>query len=541
MTMDHVNALKAWRLERSRDLDVPAYKILTNKTIDHIADATPRTIAELQAVKGVGPYTLDQYGDDILRIFGTSPEESRASQARVTAPILALTDQQLNASKSIGDGANVFLTGPGGTGKSAVVASIVEREAGRGRKVQVCAMTGCASVQLYGCKARTLHAWAGLGRSPGIGAEDPIVDTIAADPYKSKNWREVDLLVVDEVSMLSKDMFDTIDEIGKTVRRNAEEPFGGIQLLFCGDFYQLPPVGRTEGSRAFCFESSAWAKTFDVQVVLEKVFRQGNARYAKILNQVRCGRISKRSVAVLESRVGKAPPQDDVEPTLLSPRRHVVERINKERLGKLEASTQVSFAMRKVIEGRASRYSSGSIEYEIKQLMSSMRADAKLELREGAQVMCVANIPEGEGAYPIPLVNGSRGTVTGFSSAGAPVVDFGGNRLELRAHKWESDRMPGVSIHQIPLTLAWAITIHKSQGATLDSALIDAGAGIFECGQTYVALSRVRDLEGLYLTSFDVARIAVSRKVQEFYASIGSKPGKLKSAVAPKETSADER
>ena len=525
--MDHVDALKAWRLARSRALELPAYKILTNKTIQHIADASPRSIVELQAVKGVGPYTLEQYGSEILGIFGEQPEAEPVS----INPPLTLTDQQLRAKSAIGEGANVFLTGPGGTGKSAIVASIVERETARGRKVQVCAMTGCASVQLHGCKARTLHAWAGIGRSAGQGADDPIVDTIAADPYKSKNWKEVDLLVIDEVSMLSKDMFDTIDEIGKTVRRKADVPFGGIQLLFCGDFYQLPPVGRSEGGRAFCFESPAWSSTFDVQIVLDKVFRQGNARYAKILNQVRCGRISRRSVSVLKSRVGAIPPQDAVEPTLLSPRRHVVERVNKERLGKLDEATQVTFAVRRVVEGRASRYSRPSIDYEVQQLMAAMRADANLELREGAQVMCVANMPEGEGGYPIPLVNGSRGVVVGFSPSGSPLVDFGGRRLEMRAHKWESDRMPGVSILQIPLTLAWAITIHKSQGATLDSALIDAGSGIFECGQTYVALSRVRDLNGLYLTSFDVGRISVSKKVQDFYASIGTKSRPRSQAV----------
>ena len=522
--MAEEEVLKAWRRRQARALDVPAYRILTNKTIEQIANCKPQTMDQLGSVKGIGPYTLDTYGREILDILGVTPEESTPPQLLPCKEPISLTNQQLRASTAIADGENVFLTGPGGTGKSAVVSSIVEREISRGKKVQVCAMTGCASVQLYGCKARTLHAWAGLGRSSGLGDTDPIIDIIAADPYKSKNWKEVDLLVVDEVSMLSKDMFDTIDEIAKTVRDNGREPFGGIQLLFCGDFYQLPPVGDTPGSRAFCFESKAWSKTFDVQVVLDKIFRQADARYTKILNQVRCGRISKRSIAVLRSRVGKLPPSEAVEPTLLSPKRHVVERVNKERLEKLSASTQASFAVRELVEGRASRYSAASIKYEMKQLMASMRADAKLELREGAQVMCVANIPEGEGGYPIHLVNGSRGIVVGFSSSsGAPIVNFAGHCIELRAHKWESDRMEGVSILQIPLTLAWAITIHKSQGATLESALIDAGEEIFECGQTYVALSRVRDLDGLYLTSFDVSRIAVNRKVREYYASIDSK------------------
>jgi ATP-dependent DNA helicase PIF1 len=168
------------------------------------------------------------------------------------------------------------------------------------------------------------------------------------------------------------------------------------------------------------------------------------------------------------------------------------------------------------------QFTKEQIQTELLYLKANLRCDEVVKLKVGAQVMCIVNIELDNGQT---LCNGSQGIITKLSEQGLPVVKFsnGSSSLEtvMSYHVWPSENIPGIGVSQLPLILAWALTIHKAQGATLDIAEIDAGSGIFECGQTYVALSRVKSLEGLYLTSFDASKIKVSRKVQEFYLSLG--------------------
>jgi ATP-dependent DNA helicase PIF1 len=169
-------------------------------------------------------------------------------------------------------------------------------------------------------------------------------------------------------------------------------------------------------------------------------------------------------------------------------------------------------------------FSREQIQTELLYLKGNLRCDEVVKLKIGSQVMCIVNIELDNGQT---LCNGSQGIITRLSEQGLPIVKFGysnGSSLEtvMGYHIWPSENIPGIGVSQLPLILAWALTIHKSQGATLDIAEIDAGSGIFECGQTYVALSRVKSLEGLYLTSFDASKIKVNRKVQEFYTSLSA-------------------
>ena len=185
---------------------------------------------------------------------------------------------------------NVFVTGPGGAGKSALIRKIWVHATNAGKKIQVCALTGCAAVLLQ-CKAKTIHSFAGVGL--GTGEPSVLIQKIMKTHYKRNAWREVEVLIIDEVSMLSKRLFELLDIIGRAVRRN-NAPFGGIQLIFSGDFYQLPPISDNNDPPEFCFESEQWFTTFpsNAHIQLVKIFRQTDETYTTILNQIREGRIN---------------------------------------------------------------------------------------------------------------------------------------------------------------------------------------------------------------------------------------------------------
>ncbi len=213
--------------------------------------------------------------------------------------------------------------------------------------------------------------------------------------------------------------------------------------------------------------------------------------------------------------------------TKLFPTRQKVDLLNRTRMEELNASDERVFQMklRTDLDSRKSRqFTAKDIEYELEHISKNLICNQELKLKIGAQVMCIVNIAsekDKDKEKEIEICNGSQGLVTGFcSTTGCPVVKYN-NGLEqvMTKHTWTSERIPGVGVQQVPLILAWALTIHKSQGATLDAAEIDVGSGIFECGQTYVALSRVKSLEGLYLTSYDVTKIKINRKVKDFYSS----------------------
>ena len=215
-------------------------------------------------------------------------------------------------------------------------------------------------------------------------------------------------------------------------------------------------------------------------------------------------------------------------PTILYPTRKKVDSINTTSLNKLEGNyrcfdykycTQQDLTLSKEQLSMASLWSNDQIEHEKKYMSENINFDNQVKLKVGAQVMCIANIDlEGEN----PICNGSRGIIKDFDSNGYPIVLFkNGSERKIGYHIWQSELIPSIGVKQIPLILAWAITIHKSQGASLDLAEIDIGNQIFECGQTYVALSRVTSLDGLYLKSFNPSKIMINRKVIEFYETLG--------------------
>jgi len=331
--------------------------------------------------------------------------------------------------------------------------------------------------------------------------------------------------------MLSLKLFDMLNEIGKAIRVNPR-PFGGIQLIFSGDFYQLPPVGDKDDidTQRFCFESNNWNTVFhnNNQIELKKIFRQTDDIYSTILNQIREGKIKKRSNDLLLQYVGRERDKKLVaEPTKLFPTKNKVEQININRMSALQTEEK-EFKIRYIKDLEMSnneketrrQFSEQDIQIELDFLAGNLMCEKEMKLKMGAQVMCIINIKSDQG--DILICNGSQGIIIEFcNTTGCPKVKYNnGIEMVMTRHIWSSDKIPGIGISQIPLILSWALTIHKSQGATLDAAEIDVGSGIFECGQTYVALSRVKSLDGLYLTSFDATRIRINKKVKEYYEAV---------------------
>jgi len=428
---------------------------------------------------------------------------------------------------------NIFITGPGGCGKSHIIKGIVNHAKINNKKIKVCAMTGCAAV-LLNCGAKTLHSWAGIGL--GKGDHNEIITNILMNGYKKRNWLSTDILIVDEVSMMSKHLFELLDSIGKRVRR-CDKPFGGIQVIFSGDFYQLPPVGdrgNIETSK-FCFESERWENTFEYQILLDKIFRQTNTAYIDVLHQVREGNLYKTGLNLLKTRVIKDDADvcndgrgsvNEIRPVILHPTKKHVNEINNRKMKALDTETilykyQVEETPENLEKNKdkdgyfkplnKAKPSKKQLEQEVKYMINNSLFEAELELKIGSQVMCIANID-----MDANICNGSTGVITEFRN-GIPFVKLNsGTEYLFMPHVWNSENY-AISIKQIPLVLAWAITIHKSQGASLDKAQMNLGSTVFTYGQSYVALSRVRSLEGLYLTSFNPQKIKANPKVKEFY------------------------
>jgi ATP-dependent DNA helicase PIF1 len=425
---------------------------------------------------------------------------------------MQLSSEQQIAFDKFQQGKNLFITGPGGSGKSALVKLFYGTEP----NIQITALTGCAAI-LLGCQAKTIHSWAGIGL--GTDSIENIILKIKRNPHKRSQWRDIKTLVIDEISMMSQKLFELIHEIGKYFKKSTR-PFGGIQIIALGDFYQLPPVSKDE-EVSFCFESIVWRETFslDCHIKLIHIFRQSDEIYATILNQIREGKIKKKSYNILLSCVGKEIPADIlIQPTKIFPIRHKVDSINMREMAKLTGPEMLFKTKFEYIPTAGQHYLTEEIDAEFKYIEKNLMCEQELMLKCGSQVMCIVNMELPDGSV---LCNGSQGVVTGFGGPWrSPIVKFNHCESAIPVHAWNSDKILGLSVQQIPLILAWAITIHKSQGASLDSAEIDVGSDIFEYGQTYVALSRVKSLEGLYLTSFDISRIFVNETVREFYKSI---------------------
>ena len=386
-------------------------------------------------------------------------------------------------------GESALLTGPAGTGKTFVLNQFIRASKDEGKYVSVTATTGLAATHLGGT---TIHAWAGIGVLDYL--QDRFVDHIA------KGRREIiektDILIIDEISMLHDYRLDMVDEVCRLVRKAPDVPFGGIQVVMSGDFFQLPPVNRA-GSRegGFVVHSDAWRELNPVILYLDEQFRQreGDA-LLDILTSLRANNLRRHHAEKLLERTGYEPPTD-ADLTELHTMNVDVDQINGRRLAEL-AGDEVQYT----------QHTTGSANY-VENLQRSVLAPVELVLKLGALVMAVKNDQSKRYA------NGSIGMVVDFEPAtDYPVVQFrNGRTVVMQPDTWElrDGDKKRASISQVPLRLAWAITVHKSQGMTLDAARIDLRKA-FVPGMGYVALSRVRDIDNLYLTGINRTALQMS-------------------------------
>lgn len=407
---------------------------------------------------------------------------------------LKLDESQALAVSIMQTGGGAFLTGSAGTGKSTVITTFLSQAR---RPVDVTASTGVAALNLrdqfyarsgHLVPVSTVFRWAGITLGPMEGeSHEACFDRLRNNSPKSRMdaWQRVrrcQCLVIDEISMIPGRVLSYLEWHCRTLRGNSK-PWGGIQVIAVGDFLQLPPVSRT-GVYDWAFLSDGWEKSRFKSIVLQKIHRQADPVFTDLLNAVRVGRLSKDHTALMRTRVAVFPKKD-----LLRIFTHnvQVDTWNSQRLDDLDGVGH-TFVMDR--QGP---------EYETDFLVKNLLTPERLHLKVGARVMVTVNIPSEIGGT-LAAVNGSLGTVKDYGPGFVTVHLDDGNLIEIAPKLWEFDpgRPGSGAVLQFPLRLAWAATVHKVQGLSLDSALIDARA-TRDPGQAYVALSRVRSLGGLWL------------------------------------------
>ena len=441
-------------------------------------------------------------------------------QTKTNPPIrknqMKFDPDQLFAIGKVNEGHSVFITGPAGTGKSSVTVEIIRRRL-NSRALKVCATTGVAALNLrdklssmFGedVNASTVYRWAGIGIGPKEGQS--FDDYFRFMQSQGLHWqatmgriKATQILIIDEVSMLPGKILDFVDFVCKQVRGD-DRPMGGIQVIAVGDFLQLPPVSKA-GLYDWAFACDAWKNIGFRHVTLRQVHRQDDPDFISVLNQFREGTVTKDGAAILKKRVAMFPPANVLR---LFTHNVQVDKWNAYQLGTLETPEHVLMAE-----------TSGN-KYDVEFLKKNLITPERLVLKVNARAMVTANLRDPKDPDGMLAANGEIGTVEAVQDDCVTLRLDNGKVIEIMDNTWKFDpsQKGTAEFRQFPLRLAWAATIHKSQGLTLDSALIDIRAAR-EPGQAYVAVSRVKSLQGLLLKDW-FAGLWVSPQAKEFHRAI---------------------
>ncbi len=445
-----------------------------------------------------------------------TPEEHEAKD------IEGLNAEQLLAyNLATKEGANLLITGQGGTGKThlikRIVASIQRKFPYGGSKFAVTATTGCAALLIDGT---TFHRWTSLG----IMAEEAavLVKKVRQYPRTRAKWFAISVLIIDEISMMRGDLLDKFDQIARAVRNAPTIPFGGIQLILLGDFLQLPPVVKSNEKciNKYAFNAKSW-KTGNITTVhLTENHRQKDAVLQQILKEARFGKLSDESEEILKGRVVSniyqlPPNKQGIKPAILMSRIVSVDAYNRKQLSLIK-EPHITF------KGRGGvMFPTDECKAELKFLIENCPVDDIITLAVGAQVMLRVNLDLDK-----KLANGSLGVVTRINEKENQVFvrffNLGDEEHLITEYLWDRTicTVPFAVYTQFPLSLAWAISIHKSQGQQFAYAAIDM-KDLFEYGQGYTALSRVSSLEGLSIANFDRNHFFACPEAIKFYDTIG--------------------
>jgi ATP-dependent exoDNAse (exonuclease V) alpha subunit len=399
-----------------------------------------------------------------------------------------MTQQQ--ALSILNHGHNVFLTGPAGSGKTYALNQFIKQCKQRESTVGVTASTGIAATHLGGI---TIHSWSGIGIKDHFTDDDLI--NLLIKPYLRQRLNKAEVLIIDEISMLHAHQLDMVDTVCRSFRES-DIPFGGIQVVLCGDLFQLPPVSKDKESY-FVTASKVWSPANFKVCYLEQQFRQTDSQLESVLNAIRQGEVDDDVFAPLQQRIG-ADISNMPNPTKLYSHNIDVDSVNQQQLAKIDSPVK-SFDMNMTGQPQL-----------VQTLVNGCLAPQRLALKLGAQVMFVKN------NFDKGYVNGTLGTIVDWKD-GLPVVStVNGDLLYPEKASWkiEEDGRTKAELTQIPLRLAWAITIHKSQGMSLDAAEVDLGKS-FVPGMGYVALSRVRTLGGLTIKSINNVALQINQQVLE--------------------------
>lgn len=461
---------------------------------------------------------------------------------RGSSQIILSREQKQVLDLVVNEGRSIFFTGAAGTGKSVLLRRMIAdlKKKHGAEEVAVTAATGIAAFSIGGT---TVHSFAGVG----LGKED--AETLVRRIRRgkaAKRWKRLKVLLIDEISMIPADLLEKLEIVAQRIRRS-RAPFGGVQVILTGDFFQLPPVQKDDIATSFAFEAPCWNKVVERTIVLSKVFRQNDNKFARMLNEMREGRMSEDTIKTFSALDRKIVLPQGITPTKLFPLRYQVENANTQALNNLPGQV-VQFEAIDVIKEQGKLLNVN---------LDNCPALPSVELKVGAQVMMIKNIDS-------TLVNGSLGRIVGFMNEATfmyrqhdcsvlpapiterlmqraeklghlnkksgvlyPVVNFLQQDGTFREHlilpeTWVLEDDAGhtlASRTQVPLILAWALSIHKSQGQTLNYVQVDLDK-VFERGQAYVAVSRCTSLDGLELHGFHPRKVMVHEKVLRFYQSL---------------------